>query len=481
MTNPFVGTWTYRSFHNKPQEVEDFNDIRLWQATLTLQEDSQNLLTGRIESGPYTLMVNGTITSECGTSKVCLRALGQDNSQTAGWVYDYIGFLAPSWVEGDQQRPAIVGTVIRTLPHQPNRPAGHTYSFIAVNQNIPLAKYQLQDNVIKHFSDRMHRLHHSVWHSIRNNWNNCTPEQQEAIRSLDWEVEGGRIALYSPRERSRPIVTNGAGEDFLFMHRQMVTQYRKLMMEAGEESPRWLEIPQPGTNVSHDMVPSAWAIPDAPTFERRLAALKTDEFYWSRLRLWEFQFKDPTYLATLTLGEFGSLIEFSVHNDLHIRWWGVPRDPETNAQLPNGRDLSDIRPKWDNYQYDTLGDFYSNHVNSVFWLLHGWIDDRIEDWYSAHDWKHPGEIKRIEKGGVQWFEPGQWVQVDHPWVWPKSLGGYNHGHDEHDPSLRAKRIESMEKVNVILFGSSPELAIAPAETKFKRSILEDHSSLSWWF
>lgn len=461
--NSFVGTWTYRSFHNFPEEVDDFNEIRLWQATLTLEEDSApHLMKGHVESDPYVLAVRGTVTSEGGTPTIRLRAVGLDNTETAGWIYDYIGFLAPNWPDGDQQRPTIVGTVIRTEPHEPNRLAGHTYSFVAVNQDVPPAKYTLPDNVITHFADRLHRLHHAVWHGIRNFWNGLTQDEKEAISRLDWRVEGGRIALYSSAERTRPIITNGSGEDFLFFHRQMIVQYKQLMAEAGVEPIRWVEIPQPGAGglTSPNVVPPVWAIPVAPNFERRLAALKTDEFYWSRIRWWDYLFKDPTYLATLTLGEVGALIEFSVHNDMHIRWSAIPRDPETNAVLSLGRPDHDISQKWDNPQYDWLGEFYSSHVNSVFWRLHGWIDDRIEGWYAAHEGKHPGEVKRVEKGGVQWFEPGRWVQVEHPWIWPRSLGGYDHGHEHHDPNLRARRIESMEKVVAILF-PPPEQRRAP--------------------
>ncbi|WP_414588465.1 hypothetical protein [Scytonema sp. PCC 10023] len=467
-SNPFVGTWTYRSFHNKPEEISDFNDIRLWQATLTLYEDGLNLLKGQIAAGEYTLNIYGAMTFEDGTPTIRLRAEGIKETATAGWVYNYSGILVPNWPDGDNQRPTIVGTVIRTLPHEPERLAGQTYSFIAVNQTVPSVPYQLPEKVLMHFADRLHRLHHAVWHGIRSSWNDLTQDERDAITALDWQIDGDRVALYTSREKTRPVITNGSGEDFLFFHRQMVTQYQKLMAESGAEPIQWVEIPQPGAGgpTSPNTVPSPWAVPRSRNFEQRLAALKTNEFYWSRMRWWDYQFKDSTYLSTLTLGELGALIEFSVHNDMHIRWSAAPRDPDTNELLPLGRPDHEITPKWDNPRYDWLGEFYSSHVNPVFWRLHGWIDDRIEDWYAAHELKHPGEVKRMEKGGVQWFEPSRWVQVEHPWVWPKSLGGYEHGHDHghdhghEDPELRAKRIASMEKVMAILF--PPEQKLAPS-------------------
>lgn len=52
------------------------------------------------------------------------------------WVYDYIGYVVPPWPNGIDQRPAIVGSVIRTIPHsggQPGtlNPAGVVASFYA--------------------------------------------------------------------------------------------------------------------------------------------------------------------------------------------------------------------------------------------------------------------------------------------------------------------------------------------------------------
>lgn len=240
----------------------------------------------------------------------------------------------------------------------------------------------------------------------------------------------------------------------------MVDHYRMMMNEAGVDPITWPEIAQPGAGSAADVntVPPAWPIPMAPNFERRLAQLKTDAFYWSRMRWWDFQYKDPTYLATLTLGELGSLIEFSVHNDMHIRWSDIPRDPVTNELVPLGRDDWDISTKWDDPRYNWLGEFYSSHVNPVFWRLHGWIDDRIESRFTAHEQKHPGEITRLEKGGVNWFDVGRWVHVEVPWVWPEELGGIGHAHDDPDPVLRAKRIESMEAVVAVI--SPPPLPTA---------------------
>jgi hypothetical protein len=56
------------------------------------------------------------------------------------WVYDYVGWLVPVWPNSTAtlQQPAIVGSVVRTVPHSGSgggvSPAGVVASFYAVRQ-----------------------------------------------------------------------------------------------------------------------------------------------------------------------------------------------------------------------------------------------------------------------------------------------------------------------------------------------------------
>jgi hypothetical protein len=138
------------------------------------------------------------------------------------------------------------------------------------------------------------------------------------------------------------------------------------------------------------------------------------------MRWWDRQYKDPAYLSTLNLGELGTLIEWTIHNDMHMRWASLPHDPSSNESIPNGRDDWDIDKRWDVPAYDHLGEQYSSHVNPVFWRLHGWVDNRIEDWFNAHDAAHPGEVTRTDVMGTPWFR-GKWVDVDMPWPGPMQM------------------------------------------------------------
>ena len=311
---------------------------------------------------------------------------------------------------------------------------------------------QLPEAVTAHFADRLHRLHHATWHGLRNTWESIPQDKRDSIAALGWEPPRPALQFASGAVK-RPHITNGSGEDFLFFHREMVVQFRAMMADAGATPVVWVEIPRPGD--ARNVAPEPWAIPTAAVLARRIGALKTDEYFWSRMRWWDLRFKDPTYLATLKLGNLGSLLEFSVHNDMHMRWSSVPRDPDTNEALPLGRPTHDYAAKWDNPRYDTLFEFYSSHVNPFFWRLHGWIDDRIDDWFEAHQGLHPGAIEPEHRGDVIWFKPGAWVDVDTPWVWPAAFSG--HGHHI-DPEERNRRIRSMEDVAAVL--RPPEAAPA---------------------
>ena len=469
-TDLLAGVWTYRSFLNNPEPVDDLNVLLFGQGEMAFdvaaapgtvrgqlafrssppkKDDHRLTLTGAVhQSNPYSVRFQG---------------VGVKGTRAEGWIYDYTGYVVPTWPDGKGQRPALVGSVIRTAPHN-GRPAGLVSSFVSVQRDFvePRDVIPLPNNVLTALASRHHRLHHMVWHSTRNLWltQDVTEEQREQIRRLGWQP-GGR------QERpalgpTGPLIRNGSGEDFLFMHRQMIAEVNALM--GGQPIRGWTTIPAPGAFVEEPnfdapnpilkrpgnpdgfTVPPTWQSASEVT-NRRIAYLKTDDFYWSRMRWWDREFKNPQYLSTLTLGELGALLEWSVHNDMHMRWSSIPRDPQTDAPIPEGRPDWDISETWDNPKYDFLGEFYSSHVHPVFWRLHGWIDNRIDDWFAAHEATHPGEVQRQTVQGVSWFKKGRWVHTDEPWAGPIE---HHHGDGEHaEPP--AHDIGKMEKVVAILF------------------------------
>ncbi len=132
--NPFTGKWTYRSLLNDPGINKEFNDLEFGRGTIEIYEDAMQLLAGVIGGPGWSLRLKGS--REYGTPmRVRFQGVGLVSGEQ--WIYDYEGYLVNHWPNGVQQRPAIVGSVIRTIPHSGGTPgsvspAGVIASFYAV-------------------------------------------------------------------------------------------------------------------------------------------------------------------------------------------------------------------------------------------------------------------------------------------------------------------------------------------------------------
>lgn len=238
-------------------------------------------------------------------------------------------------------------------------------------------------------AERPRRMHHYLWHQVRNSWLRFPPETQHTLWALGWEPpRPGRAANGSL------LLDNGSGEDFLYMYRQMIAAVDAKLAEIGDSAyPRvqgWPSMPWPD-DLDYP-VPDAWDTGDAG-FTAFLARVKSDAFFRATLAAWETYYREPSTLRRLTLSQLGSLIEYTVHNFMHMRW---AADPIGSRPDPGPDDCHMISTEWDSVDYDYLGDTYSSHVNALFWKLHGWVDNRIEDWRRAN---------RLE--GIAWT--GTWL------------------------------------------------------------------------
>ncbi|MCY9111153.1 hypothetical protein MOE45_08615 [Bacillus atrophaeus] len=134
------GERIYRSFHNNTDAVNNdpqkalalifgeglltfvSQDSKEWFATLSFGEGMDMDLAGFIEDKG---MVDGLLLHGNG--------VGRDNTDTAGWVYEYRGLVLSKWSAGINEVPAIVGSVKRTVRHGDGA-AGKVASFIAVKK-----------------------------------------------------------------------------------------------------------------------------------------------------------------------------------------------------------------------------------------------------------------------------------------------------------------------------------------------------------
>jgi hypothetical protein len=132
--NPFEGSWTYRSFLNDPDVNKNFDDLEFGRGTIIIEQAPMQALNGRIGGPGWSLVLKGARTYG-NPMHARFQGVGVVNGEK--WIYDYEGYLVPDWPNGVDQIPAIVGSVIRTIPHsgsQPNtvNPAGVVASFYAV-------------------------------------------------------------------------------------------------------------------------------------------------------------------------------------------------------------------------------------------------------------------------------------------------------------------------------------------------------------
>ncbi len=159
--NPFVGSWTYRSFLDDPSQFFDSIShalaspdqlekhpeqcVALLQqlfglvfgyGTIKIVESPPAILKGTIGGSGWSLDLTG---SRSYGNPMEVRFQGKGIVSGAEWIYDYVGYLVPHWPDGIQQRPAMVGSIVRVIPHPSGgggiSPAGVVASWYAVRQD----------------------------------------------------------------------------------------------------------------------------------------------------------------------------------------------------------------------------------------------------------------------------------------------------------------------------------------------------------
>ena len=431
------GIWTYRSFADRPNVVGSFERIRIWEAELYLDAaEGSHAIHGYLGERPP-IVTNGSpylnvvgAVSPGQPERVHWRGVGAASTQFEGWIYDYQGFVVPRWPNGEGQRTCIVGTVTRTVAHG-EAPAGAVFSFIAVKRDFREARavIPIDEAALRMLASIKMRLHHQLWHLARNAWLDVSGAVKAAIQRERWQPGPIGAERHARGGGSR---TNGSGEDFLYMHRRMIRDARA----RDGELQAWVTLPRVGPlssfapgfreaqvgNPDGFAVPPAWVVPGDPGTSDWLHEIRRPSSLYAPFRVWEQQFTNPRYLATLSLGEMGSRIEWTIHNWMHMRWASAPRDPRTGRVVPNERHPLDWGEQWLDPEYDYLGETFSSHVHPVFWRLHGWVDDRIEDWYRAQ--RTAGRaLERRKLYDIEWFAAdGTWVTVEDPWEGPRSAG-----------------------------------------------------------
>jgi hypothetical protein len=239
----------------------------------------------------------------------------------------------------------------------------------------------LPSAVVNMMAKREHRMHHWLWHEVRNGWYDYPKDVQTKLDDLGWRPPRPLMD-----EAGRPNLRSNAGEDFLYMHRRMIADVNAVLASVGDPNYKrvegWTVVPAPSD--PNYPVPPAWFNPLIEPFLplSRLRRIKSDTYYYKRFVYWQKLFADPGFLRRVSLGELGVLIELTIHNMMHLRWGAPPGSSFPSPQDPTMGET--IPQEWDDPRYDFLVETYSSHVNPIFWKLHGWIDDRVEDWRVAN-------------------------------------------------------------------------------------------------
>jgi len=131
-----LGKWTYRSFLSNPDMNADFNSLEFGRGNIRIDTGPLNAFIGLIYGDGWQLALQGSTNFG---NPITLRFQGKGIVSGEEWIYDYEGYVVNPWPNGIAQISAIVGTIVRTIPHSSGSggtaPAGVVAQWIAVKQD----------------------------------------------------------------------------------------------------------------------------------------------------------------------------------------------------------------------------------------------------------------------------------------------------------------------------------------------------------
>ena len=122
----FNGSWTYRSLMNDPDWKLSFDRLQFASAIMDLKTFGKDSITGILywaDNPKRGLTIKGKYYYQDTVTCYSLVGTGTVSLGTPGWQYDYKGTIVPKWPNGVKQADALVGSTVRTKPHN-GAPAG---------------------------------------------------------------------------------------------------------------------------------------------------------------------------------------------------------------------------------------------------------------------------------------------------------------------------------------------------------------------
>ena len=196
--------------------------------------------------------------------------------------------------------------------------------------------------------ERTHRMHHYLWHAVWDGWLSFSEQTRAIVKAQGWEPPRSSL------NGDEPIFDNASGEDFLYMHREMIGAVNKKLAEIRDPSyPKVEGWPAPpDLNDADYPVPPAYSV-GKPDDDASIAKCKTEAFFDNTAMKWARAYTSNDFLKARSLGELGSRIEFTIHNCMHVRWSAKPPAIRPDVE-PDAADA--VNTSWDDPAYNFLND-----------------------------------------------------------------------------------------------------------------------------
>jgi hypothetical protein len=112
-----TGTYTYRSFLNRPDPVDDFNKLKFAELELKLTVGADGEISGQLVfTDSLSMDMVGRVSGESPVA-FTLTGKGRPGTPIADFHYEYDGRVLRHWENGINQRMTLAGTVLRAADH----------------------------------------------------------------------------------------------------------------------------------------------------------------------------------------------------------------------------------------------------------------------------------------------------------------------------------------------------------------------------
>lgn len=225
------------------------------------------------------------------------------------------------------------------------------------------------ESVLPFLATHEHRDWHATWHKIRREI------QGDGVNSFDapaelvaqWQRSGWIPADVTGFINDHRIGGRLAGEDFFYMHRQMI---KMLQIELAHQGKPCIA---PWSDLPTSALDPVWQVPRTMLKGGdSVARNQAEQNYLNEIRALTADLLEPRYLKSVSLSQFGSDVEAAIHGKLHLLY--------ADAKHSCSDLETDNRVECDELTHDRTA-----HLNIHFWKLHGFIDSLVGKWLSAND------------------------------------------------------------------------------------------------